>query len=450
MQDGAPAITWVGHSTVLLELDGVRLLTDPVLRERMIHLRRVSGGADVGALHDVDALLISHLHYDHLDVKSLEPSAAASRVVVPVGAGDMLRSRGFAHVIELEVGDDTDVNGVNVSATHAEHGGRQVFRMRVPALGYLVSGSVRIWFAGDTDLFDGMRHARARPRRRAAARGRLGAARASRAPQPERAADRRSRCSTRASPCRSTGARTGGSGSRAERGRCCASRPRLSHASPPRSRPRSRCGSCPSAAGSSSRACTRELRRDARARASAHPAGPAPRRMAGLGRRAARRGRDRAGRLGQRLGGALVAAALIAILNAMLPPVIAALRLPFTLVLGFLLVLFLDALMLKLASDIAPGAITVDSFWWALVAAFVAAIVSVVLDPIFRTNDDETLHAPRDAANRASHRRPDPDRRAGDHLPRDRRARTAGAAARDARRQRARDGALGRRGRLRR
>ncbi len=158
MEVQAPAITWVGHSTVLLELDGVRLLTDPVLRGRMVHLRRVSASADVGALHDVDALLVSHLHYDHLDVKSLRLVGRATRVVVPVGAGDMLRSRGFAHVTELDVGDDTDVNGVNVSATRAEHGGRQVFGMRVPALGYLVSGSLRIWFAGDTDLFDGMSH----------------------------------------------------------------------------------------------------------------------------------------------------------------------------------------------------------------------------------------------------------------------------------------------------
>jgi uncharacterized membrane protein YvlD (DUF360 family) len=88
--------------------------------------------------------------------------------------------------------------------------------------------------------------------------------------------------------------------------------------------------------------------------------------------------------------GALVAAALIALLNAILPPVIAALRLPFTLVLGFLLVLFLDAAMFKLASEIAPSALTVDSFGWALVAAFVASIASVALDPLFRTNDDET------------------------------------------------------------
>jgi L-ascorbate metabolism protein UlaG (beta-lactamase superfamily) len=151
-----PSITWVGHSTVLVELDGVRLLTDPVLRDRMLHLRRVSAKADVAALHDVDALLVSHLHYDHLDVQSLRRVGRTSRVVVPVGAGDMLRSRGFAYVTELDVGDDTDVDGVNVSATHAEHGGRQVLGMRVPALGYLLRGSVRIWFAGDTDLFDGM------------------------------------------------------------------------------------------------------------------------------------------------------------------------------------------------------------------------------------------------------------------------------------------------------
>jgi L-ascorbate metabolism protein UlaG (beta-lactamase superfamily) len=152
----APAITWVGHSTVLLELDGVRLLTDPVLGERMLHLRRVAARADVGVLQGVDALLVSHLHYDHLDMKSLRAVGRGSRVIVPVGAKWMLRSRGFAHVTELDVGDETDVNGVTVSATHAEHGGRQVLHMRVPALGYLVAGTLRVWFAGDTDLFDGM------------------------------------------------------------------------------------------------------------------------------------------------------------------------------------------------------------------------------------------------------------------------------------------------------
>ena len=89
-------------------------------------------------------------------------------------------------------------------------------------------------------------------------------------------------------------------------------------------------------------------------------------------------------------GAALLAAAVIAVLNAVLPPILAALRLPFTLVLGLLLVLVLDAAMFKLAAEIVPEAISIDSWWSALGAAFVASVASVILDPIFRTNDDET------------------------------------------------------------
>jgi uncharacterized membrane protein YvlD (DUF360 family) len=88
--------------------------------------------------------------------------------------------------------------------------------------------------------------------------------------------------------------------------------------------------------------------------------------------------------------GALLVAGVIGILNAVLPPVLAALRLPFTLVLGFLLVLVLDALMFILAEEIFPDQISVDSFWSALLTAFVASAGSVILDPLFRTNDDET------------------------------------------------------------
>jgi uncharacterized membrane protein YvlD (DUF360 family) len=88
-------------------------------------------------------------------------------------------------------------------------------------------------------------------------------------------------------------------------------------------------------------------------------------------------------------GEALVAAALIGLLNALLPPVLAAIRLPYTLVLGLLLVLVLDALIFILASHIRPEAIEVDSFWWALLAALVASAFAVALDPIFRTDDDE-------------------------------------------------------------
>jgi uncharacterized membrane protein YvlD (DUF360 family) len=87
---------------------------------------------------------------------------------------------------------------------------------------------------------------------------------------------------------------------------------------------------------------------------------------------------------------ALVAVAVIAVLNALLPPIVAALRLPLMLVLGLLLILVLDALMLMAADRITDGDLAVDSFWSALGVALVAAAVGVVFDVIFGTNDDDT------------------------------------------------------------
>jgi uncharacterized membrane protein YvlD (DUF360 family) len=88
--------------------------------------------------------------------------------------------------------------------------------------------------------------------------------------------------------------------------------------------------------------------------------------------------------------GALLVSLVIAILNALVLPLVAAIRVPFTLVIGFLLVLVLDALMLRAASGLTEDAIEVDSFWWALLTALIASAVTVVLDVIFGTNDDDT------------------------------------------------------------
>ena len=153
----ARRITWIGHSTVLIELDGVRLLTDPVFRRRFAHLRRVGAEGDAAALGTLDAVLVSHLHYDHLDLPSLARLGRGQRLVVPAGAGRLLRKRGFEHVDELARGEELELDGVRIRATHAEHSGQRLpFGADVPAVGYLVSGSARVYFAGDTDLFDGM------------------------------------------------------------------------------------------------------------------------------------------------------------------------------------------------------------------------------------------------------------------------------------------------------
>jgi len=148
-------ITWVGHSTVLLEADGARLLTDPLLRPRVGHLRRVGG--PVPSIGPVDAVLLSHVHHDHLDVPSLR-LVQTERLIVPPGARRLLERRGFAGVVELGEGEAVSIDALRVRATHADHRAQRLpFGAEMPALGYLVEGSQRVYFAGDTDIFEGMR-----------------------------------------------------------------------------------------------------------------------------------------------------------------------------------------------------------------------------------------------------------------------------------------------------
>src|SRR5262249_15246788 len=152
----ADGVTYVGHSTVLVDLDGSRILTDPVLRNRVLHLRRTAPISDA-VLPAVDAVLVSHAHWDHLDVPSLERVGPQVRVVVARGLGRLLRKRGFADVVEVDVGEHVQVGRLDVAATHAEHdGSRGRFGVRAPALGFTIAGSKQVYFAGDTDLFAGM------------------------------------------------------------------------------------------------------------------------------------------------------------------------------------------------------------------------------------------------------------------------------------------------------
>src|SRR4029079_13575974 len=156
--DVAGSLRWIGHSTVLVELDGVRLLTDPLLRERIVMLRR-SEPLDSGSLEDLDAVLISHIHYDHLDLASLRRLRGPKTVVVPRGAGALLRRRIQASGEELGVDEVLGVGAVTVKAVPAEHDSSRLFGKKTEALGYVVSGSRRVYFLGDTDLFPALAEA---------------------------------------------------------------------------------------------------------------------------------------------------------------------------------------------------------------------------------------------------------------------------------------------------
>ncbi|MFI8100369.1 MBL fold metallo-hydrolase [Streptomyces sp. NPDC101118] len=154
-------ITWWGHATCTVEDSGVRVLTDPLFAGRLAHLRRRRGAPPPAAAAVAEAVLVSHLHADHLHVPSLARLAPGTRVLVPRGAPravpSLARLPGLA-LTEVAPGDEVRVADLTVRVVSARHDGRRLpFGPRVaPALGYVVEGEDRTYFAGDTGLFDSM------------------------------------------------------------------------------------------------------------------------------------------------------------------------------------------------------------------------------------------------------------------------------------------------------
>jgi L-ascorbate metabolism protein UlaG (beta-lactamase superfamily) len=151
-------VTWLGHATVLVEAGGARILTDPVLGRRVAHLRRHATAP--APLAPVDAVLLSHLHRDHADARSLREVAAQDvPVIVPRGAASTVRRMGPRDVREIAAGGSVQIaEGVTVHAVPAVHDGRRspLSRSSADTLGYVIEAGPRIWFAGDTALYDEM------------------------------------------------------------------------------------------------------------------------------------------------------------------------------------------------------------------------------------------------------------------------------------------------------
>jgi L-ascorbate metabolism protein UlaG (beta-lactamase superfamily) len=140
---------------VLIELGPLRVLTDPVLRGRIAHLRRHVPAPEPP--RRLDAVLLSHLHLDHADGPSLRRLPASAPVLVPTGAGRVVHNLGARDVRELSAGETVPVGDGTVTAVRAEHGGRRTpLSAPVDALGFVVERGLRVYFAGDTDLFEGM------------------------------------------------------------------------------------------------------------------------------------------------------------------------------------------------------------------------------------------------------------------------------------------------------
>ena len=153
----ADRLTWVGHSTVLIDLDGTRLLTDPVLRKRIGPLVRHRPTPAAETIEGIDAVLISHLHHDHADLGSLRKLPREVPMLVPPGSRAFFERRGFTGAKELMPGHSALVGALTVTAVEADHDtGRRRHARSSKAIGFLVSGTRSVYFAGDTDVFAGM------------------------------------------------------------------------------------------------------------------------------------------------------------------------------------------------------------------------------------------------------------------------------------------------------
>ena len=143
---------------MLIEIAGMRILTDPLVLERLLILRRTATRLDPALHRDVDAVLISHLHVDHLHIRSLLEVGRGTRVIMPAGGERLLLGHGFTRVEGVRPGDAVAVGPVRVTVTFADHDGRRPpLGPAGPALGFLLEeGPTKVYFAGDTDVFPGM------------------------------------------------------------------------------------------------------------------------------------------------------------------------------------------------------------------------------------------------------------------------------------------------------
>jgi L-ascorbate metabolism protein UlaG (beta-lactamase superfamily) len=150
-------INFLGHSSVILDFNGTRVITDPVFQRRIIHLVRTAPVPSEDVYRDVDVVLISHLHYDHLDIRSLQSFRNKPLICVPKGAAELLSKNKINNIKELEVGEELSIGNLTIRTTNARHRNRRhPLGIRAECMGYLVGNEVRVYFPGDTQIFPEM------------------------------------------------------------------------------------------------------------------------------------------------------------------------------------------------------------------------------------------------------------------------------------------------------
>lgn len=152
------AVTWWGHATTTVELGGVRIAIDPVLVDRLFHLRRY-GVTPRPEASRADLILLSHLHGDHIHLRSLRRFDPGTPVIAPHGADRLLRRLGLEDIRTVLPGESLDAAGVRVETLPATHDDRRspLSQVRGPSLGFRVQADAgSFWFPGDTGLREDM------------------------------------------------------------------------------------------------------------------------------------------------------------------------------------------------------------------------------------------------------------------------------------------------------
>jgi len=162
-----PTVTWVGHATLLVQMDHVTFLTDPIWSDTPSPVsfagprRFVAPGIAIEDLPPIDFVVISHNHYDHLDLPTLVALAerdSETRFLVPLENGALLRDNGITNVEELDWGRSVEHEGVRIHCLPAQHWSKRGFgddRMALWSSWAVVGPQRRFFFAGDTGYYDG-------------------------------------------------------------------------------------------------------------------------------------------------------------------------------------------------------------------------------------------------------------------------------------------------------
>ncbi|BBH21866.1 membrane protein [Paenibacillus baekrokdamisoli] len=117
-----PSLTWIGHSTFLIQHSGLNIITDPVWAEKLGFQKRLSQpGLPITDIPPIDVVLISHSHYDHLHIGSLKQLSGGKTLIVPIGLADKMRSKGFSSVIELDWWESATIGGVEFTFVPSQH-----------------------------------------------------------------------------------------------------------------------------------------------------------------------------------------------------------------------------------------------------------------------------------------------------------------------------------------